>query len=338
MPFRKIDIEAVETTETSIDDPIIITNKSAVESNVDVGILSKINSTSYTGLIRDNLQEEYYLLDTFSMGDNTRDIDPTTMGLAKLNTSTITASNVNVNNTITLNSNSSITGAFGSDIKMSSNVDMGNNVIVNVATPTLPHHATNKEYVDTKIAESGAGNATFTEGWRDLTSDIIIRGNQSSAPTWEQIGTLSDIYGYNFAIDKECWAYFHMDHDYKPGGDVLLHVHWTTTGTSTNTVKWEIKYTVAKGHNQSVGGNFASPTTVYVEQAASGTAYRHMVTEMSTSISVDKMEPDSLLLVHFKRVSNGGTNNPDNVFGLTLDCHYQTDRNATINRAPNFYA
>lgn len=177
---------------------------------------------------------------------------------------------------------------------------------------------------------------TGQTGWNDITAEITIRGAASGSPTWDQMGNNS-MYAYNFGIGKKAYATFHIRHDYKPGGDILLHVHWTTSGTNTNTVKWKLDYTVAKGHNQSTGGNFFPMTTVYLEQAGSGTAWRHMVTEMATSITLTNAEVDSLILMSFERVTNGGTDNTDNIFGLTVDCHYQTDRISTVNRAPNFY-
>lgn len=191
------------------------------------------------------------------------------------------------------------------------------------------------------LQTNGAGVVSWKDkvdqGWNDLTAELTVRGNASSAPVWEQIGTLVGINGYNFTINKECWAAFHIPHDYKPGGEIYIHVHWTSDGVDRRNVKWKIDYTVAKGHNQSIGGNFPLPETIYLEQSCSGTAYRHMVTEMANSINISNAEVDSLILVHLKRVTNGATDNTDNVYGLTIDCHYQCDRFSTPNRAPNFY-
>jgi hypothetical protein len=49
-------------------------------------------------------------------------------------------------------------------------------------------------------------------------------------------------------------------------------------------------------------------------------------------------EPDELILVTLKRVTNGGTNNTDTVFGLMVDLHYESDRHVTRNKSPNFYS
>ena len=113
------------------------------------------------------------------------------------------------------------------------------------------------------------------------------------------------------------------------------HVHWTTNGTNTNTVKWELIYTYAKGHNQEA---FPTETTINLEQAGSGTAWQHMIVEASDAQAFTAPEVDSLILMRVRRVTNGGTDNTDQVFGLFVDIHYQKDRFGTPQKSPNFYA
>jgi hypothetical protein len=175
-------------------------------------------------------------------------------------------------------------------------------------------------------------------GWRDMLAPLSAAGvPPSSAPVMTAfvVGTVAR---REYAFDVNDLLYvqpFHVDHDVKPGGKGYLHVHWTTNGTSTATVKWEFQIARALGHDQA---NFAQVTTVTVEQAAAGTAYRHMVTEVSDANALTLTEPDELILVTIKRITNGGTNNTDTVFGLMVDIHYETDRGSTPNKAPNFYA
>ena len=137
-----------------------------------------------------------------------------------------------------------------------------------------------------------------------------------------------------FALNDYAFATaFHCDHDIKPGGKAYIHVHWSTNGTSTATVKWQMTVRRSKGHNQA---SFANTEQVFtVEQAASGVAWQHMITETSAFITLT--EPDELIMVTIKRITNGGTNNPNTVFGLMCDLHYESDREVTPNKAPNFY-
>jgi hypothetical protein len=63
-----------------------------------------------------------------------------------------------------------------------------------------------------------------------------------------------------------------------------------------------------------------------------------MISEVALADALTLVEPDELILVTLRRVTNGATENTDSVFGLTVDFHYEADRAATPNKAPDFYA
>lgn len=172
-----------------------------------------------------------------------------------------------------------------------------------------------------------------TGGWRDLTADINVRTSGAGSPAWTNFGA-PPFAAYKFLVGDTAQVNFHVNHDYLPGGQILLHLHSTTSGTDANVVRWQITYSVAKGHNQQ---NFDTTGTVTtIDTTPHGTAWRHYVTEMGSSITLTNVEPDSLILVQIKRITNGATDNTDDVLLLTADCHYQSDRSVTKNRAPNF--
>lgn len=190
------------------------------------------------------------------------------------------------------------------------------------------------------LQTNGSGSVTwqnkYDSGWKDINAEMMMRPNTTNPILTVMSGVF---YAYVFALNKEVWCTFHINHDYKPGGEILLHVHWTTNGTQTRSVKWQIDYTIAKGYNQSSGGNFFNQTyQVFVEEVPPAVAWRHMTTEISSTVNLTNVEPDSLILAHFKRVANGATDNSNTVFGLSFDAHYETNRLATINRRPNFYS
>ena len=168
-------------------------------------------------------------------------------------------------------------------------------------------------------------------GWKDLVAHLSSAKLAGvSDPSYNVI--TGNIRGYQFAVGNEAWITFHVDHDMQQGATMYPHVHWTTDGTRTNTVKWELRYTLANGHNTAA---FPAETLITLEEAASGTALQHMVTEDPTGVATPL--PDTLILCHLKRVTNGGPENTDAVFGLTVDWHYPTQMFATKNRTPNFY-
>jgi len=174
-------------------------------------------------------------------------------------------------------------------------------------------------------------------GWDDMLSDISNSKVAGVAvPTWSAFR--NGIYAYSFSASamNECWFSFHVTHSYKPNSKIYPHVHWSTAGTNTGIVRWGLEYTVAKGHNQEA---FPATTTIYIEQAASGTAYKHMVTEVSDAQAFSSgVEPDSLILIRlFRDAGHANDTCTDVAFGLNCDIHYQTDRVSTKNKAPNFY-
>lgn len=205
--------------------------------------------------------------------------------------------------------------------------------------------ANNREYHDTDIVinnDPGVGikHGKFTDatgpefGWRDIIGQVIVRVSGPNRPTWEQIGS-SPFRAYQFSVGDISWFVYHVPHDFVPNSEVFFHTHWISDGTNTNSVKWEYTYMYAKGFGQEA---FAvAGTTVTAEEAATGTAYTHMVTE-TAGAQLNITEPDGIIYVRITRVTNGGTDSSDNIFMLTSDIHYQSTGIATKQKAPNFYA
>jgi hypothetical protein len=185
-------------------------------------------------------------------------------------------------------------------------------------------------------------NARF--GWRDITSEISVRGTGSTDPDWARIGSTGPFYAYKFAVNDVCWMAFHIPHDILPGSAIHFHAHWTSDGTNAAVVKWQWQYAYAKGFNQSVfdvdlaESPQTNAGTITAQEAASGVAYRHMVTESIAVTLPGLTEPDGIVYCAIKRITNGAVNNTDGIFLLTSDIHYQTTNVATINKAPDFYA
>ena len=175
-------------------------------------------------------------------------------------------------------------------------------------------------------------------GWNDLLAPLSAAGvppNNAPSMTNFAVGTISRR-EYAFGLNDLLYVQpFHVNHDIFPGSLAYIHAHWTTNGTNTQPVRWEFQIARALGHDQA---NFTQVPTVFVQQAASGTPYRHMVSEVDDADALVLVEPDELILVTVRRVTNGGTDNTDTVFGLMVDLHYQVDRHSTVNKAPNFFA
>lgn len=177
--------------------------------------------------------------------------------------------------------------------------------------------------------------------WDDeVKSFSSARVTGASQPTWAAIK--NDIYGFRFSATamNELWlSPFHIGHTYKPNTKVYPHIHWINPGTNTGVVRWGFEYTVAKGHQQGTDSIFPESTTIYLEQAAKGTRYEHMIVEASDDQAfLTNIEPDTLILTRvFRDAAHPNDTCTDAVFGLMSDLHYQKGYWATRNKSPNFY-
>ncbi len=175
-------------------------------------------------------------------------------------------------------------------------------------------------------------------GWKDMTGTILLlpTANPVALAPFGPSGLMTKpVFQIN---DYAPVSVYHINHDIKVGGKAYIHMHWSTDGTDTNTVKWEFQISRALGHDQAF---FDAATSYFVEQAPnqiSAGAWRHYVAEVSDLDAITLTEPDECIDVVVRRVTNGGIDNTDQVFGITVDFHYESNRDSTPNKAPDFYA
>lgn len=178
-------------------------------------------------------------------------------------------------------------------------------------------------------------------GWHDLTSPITIDlGAASGKPTFADfVGTIKR---YQFKVGDSTYHNFHIPHDYVPGSNLHIHVHWahnssSVTGGSTT---WQFEATYAKGYNQA---SFTSPVTTTVTQTAILTPLTHQIAEVQLStpggaanmLDSDQIETDGLLVVHTSLLSNSIGVDP---FMIFCDVHYQSNGRPTKNRNFDFWS
>lgn len=192
--------------------------------------------------------------------------------------------------------------------------------------------------------------ASPTFGWRDLLGAVVVdEGNAATRPTLDIfIGTIK---AWRFDVGDQCFIEFHLPHDYVPGSDLYIHIHWShnVTVVTGGSVTWGFETTYAKGHNQDRFSATVTPTLT--EAAVTGVPgqYRHMISETilsiaggdATHLDTTLIEVDGLILVRAHLVANnitysGGGQQPS-PFVHFVDVHYQSTNIATKNKAPNFY-
>ena len=187
-------------------------------------------------------------------------------------------------------------------------------------------------------------------GWRDLIGEIVVKGSGLTDPDWNTYRSNIKQYQFKNTGVTEVTINYHIQHDYKPGSDLYLHVHWSqivvdTGGTAgaPGQAKWYFDVSYAKGHQQAA---FSAPITTSVTQTASSTQYMHNIAEVQLSASSpsasqldsDNIEVDGVIIVRLYRDPSDVADTLDQrPFVHYVDMHYQTDRISTKNKAPDFY-
>ena len=173
--------------------------------------------------------------------------------------------------------------------------------------------------------------------WYDLLAPIVSAGRRGAASDFDWTDyNATGIYQPSFALNEDGIANFHINHDIKRGSLMYPHMHWSTDGTNTNPVHWELNY-ISAARDDLAASPFGTKITKTLIGTPSGTAFSHVVTETNEANAQLALEVDSIILMQVKRVTNGATDNTDTVFGHFVDFHYQRERLGTPNKAPDFY-
>lgn len=192
------------------------------------------------------------------------------------------------------------------------------------------------EFVVQKVGEDLFKKAPISKivgGWKNISKPILDMALDGvSDPVMAIFGPSGGVKQRKFIIGNEVFFTLPINHDIALSSTVHPFVKFSTDGVLTTTVKWELEYMVA---NRDLEPAFPAPTVVNLELAAKATAWANQFVEDATGFTAP--EVDGLVLCHLKRITNGGTDNTNGVFPLSVGLHYQVQQNATPNKAPNFY-
>lgn len=211
-------------------------------------------------------------------------------------------------------------------------------VRINTTDTALTTHLVVPKTTNYGIKVGTAASNAF--GWRDITTQIEVRGTGAADPTFATYGaTVMRQYSFSATTEQEVFLVLHIPHDYVPGTDIHLHAHWSNAAATPNTgnVVWGFDYAFAKGFNQAA---FPALTTITVTQACPATRYQHNIAE-TAAITIAALEVDGLLLVRgYRKAADAADTCTDAVFLHTIDAHYQSSNMATSQKSPNptFYS
>jgi hypothetical protein len=259
----------------------------------------------------------------------------------------VTLINENSTNTATAHGSASANTPYGQQvvriIRQGSDTMCGQSTQLHGATSLLG----TRGVIDLWVAGASSFGCRGSDriGWKDLLAEPHTHASASKDPAESAItGTFYKALEFDNAIvalEKEVYPAFHFGHDYMMGTRAYMHIHWLTNSTSTNAVRWGLQFSAAKGHQQQAfftesGGS----TTVYINQSGTGTAYMHMIAEVSDAdaIPAANLEPDTVVLARVWRNSSDAADTlAASVWVPYIDLHYLADRHATPNKSPGFY-
>ena len=187
-----------------------------------------------------------------------------------------------------------------------------------------------------------------TFGWRDIIGFMLPDTGGANAPTLSTFrGGLIRRFAYSATDKMDCE--FHIPHDYVPGTDVFIHIHWGHNGTAiSGNLVVTFAHTYAKGHNQQI---FPVEKSVVLTYATTNIAttprWIHRIDEVqlssnggsATLMDSAQLEPDGIIGVDMTvttipTITGGAPNEP---FIFFCDLHYQSTGIPTKQKAPNFY-
>lgn len=184
--------------------------------------------------------------------------------------------------------------------------------------------------------------ATPTFPWRDLIG--LIQPNLDHPATSPEVMEFrTGVNGYAYDALSILDTVFHIPHDWVPGHDALVHLHWGNDTALVENDTFTVTPTAIYGDRD---GTWTSPVTLapitYTVGAGGLAQYSHIVTEVplcdtggsSTTLDSDAIEIDGLISITFVVTTEAITGN---LFIFTGDIHYQSTGIGTKNNASPFY-
>lgn len=189
-----------------------------------------------------------------------------------------------------------------------------------------------------------------TYPWHDILGDLRVLSPGASDPTLDVYRGGVRQFSFSNAQVNQVFINYHIPHDYVPGSDLYIHVHWSqivvdTGGAagSPGDVKWQWEASYSQGHNQAP---FSVPVLPTLVATASAVQYQHLISEVqlssaspsATQLDSDDIEVDGLILTRFFRDPADGVDTLNQVpFVHYVDIHYQSTGIGTKQKAPPFW-
>ena len=163
-----------------------------------------------------------------------------------------------------------------------------------------------------------------TYSWVDQLGIIQIKTTGVGSPQLAEFRG-GQVRRFAYAAGDDGDGEFHIPHDWAPGTDIFLHMHWGHNGTAiSGSLVVDFYLTYGRGHNQEAFGAEINPQlTVSTPDIATVPRWRHRIDEFqlsakspsATQFDTDNLEPDGLILFHWDvttipTITGGSPNKP----------------------------
>lgn len=196
---------------------------------------------------------------------------------------------------------------------------------------------------------------TPTFPWRNVFGSIEVKGVGANDPDWAVFRDTIRQYRWTNGNMREVWQLLPIPHDYAPGTDLWINVHWDQNAVDTGgpagvpgSAKWYFDVMYAKGHGTPGGAAdaFNAIITTSVTQQGSTTQYGQLTAEVqltnaggdASHIDRDRIEPDGTLKIRLYRDSGDAADTlNEHPFVGSIDIQYQSTNVGTKSRYPPYY-
>lgn len=183
-----------------------------------------------------------------------------------------------------------------------------------------------------------ATSITRGTGWKDTVLNFSNDGIKSiDSPVFTFL--VNDLGFYQFASNRDQYVdgTLHIDHDIKPNTSIIPYINWMPETAAIGTIVWEIEYMAAQSHTS--GELLDGITTkVQVSTSTNGIPYENIRSEIPVASAIGPFEVDTIIKINLRRLSSSPLNTYNGgIHLISAGATYQSDRDVTLNKQPDFY-
>ena len=154
----------------------------------------------------------------------------------------------------------------------------------------------------------------------------FLRATATAPPTATAFLTYWNCWFCATGADNALYGSVDMPHDIKTGSVFDIHVHWCPSTTGAGNVNWRVDYEFVE-----TGGVINNtPTTVSIQVATGGVAYKHIYTQITSGITYSPATLSPILMLRVLRQGTVSDTYGGSAIILGISMHYQTEKRGDL--------